>query len=414
MMILFIEGNRVKSFVKYCFAILLVVLSSNGFIYGQKINIDILKAKALRDSNNDIGAINLLSNAIDAEERTVLYLERAEVYLSLGEYDKAIKDLELANIMEPGIADFALARSFSLKGEAAPAISFLEKNMNSDYKVREKEVLLEKDFNGIANTPEWKQFIRKDWYSSKETSISEIEYYISLGRTGEATEILNKLKNGYPEDRKLLYFEGLIQYVDGNYNKAMAILAPLVEAEPYNVDFLSLLANAGFAAGNYSVAAKNYRDLMEIDASNAAILLKLAECHNELLDYDRAISYVEIYLSLYPSNPIALNLAGIVERASGDYAMALRYFSRCLDESNDKPQFYNDRADTYFMLKSWELAANDYGMALDLEPGNAGTWLNKGIAHLNIQQTEMGCYCLKMAQKMGEERSLPLLEKNCD
>jgi tetratricopeptide (TPR) repeat protein len=403
----------VKSLVKYCIAILLMVLFSYEFSYGQDINIYILKAKALRESNKYMEAINLLSGAIDVEKKATLYLERADIYISLGLYDDAIKDLELANSIEPEIANFALARSLSLKGDAASAISFLEKNMKSKFKVREKEVLLEKDFNRISNTPEWKQFIRNDWYTSAETSISEIEYYISLGRTVEAKEILNRLKIGYPEDQKLFYLESLILYVEGNYEKAMAILSPLVEAEPYNVDFLSLSAKTRFAAGNYSGAAKNYQDLMEIGYSDASLLLKLAECYKEVLDYDKAISYVEIYLSLYPSNTNALDLAGTVERASGDYAMALRYFSRCLDENSDKPNLFNDRADTYFMLKSWELAANDYGMALDLDPGNAQSWLNKGIAHFNLQQTETGCYCLKMALKMGSEKALPLLEKNC-
>jgi len=42
-----------------------------------------------------------------------------------------------------------------------------------------------------------------------------------------------------------------------------------------------------------------------------------------------------------------------------------------------------DRANSYFISKSWDMAINDYSMSLDLKPANSDVWLNKGIALLN-------------------------------
>ena len=373
-----------------------------------------LKAKALVDGKNTLEAINILSSALDSEKNSKLYLKRADIYISLNQLDKAISDLKEADGMEPGIGSYGLARAYSLKGDPAMAISYLEKNMNSAYKIGEKEVLLDKYLTKISNTPEWKQFIKKDWYSKIESSISEIEYYVSLGRTSEALEILKDLENNYPEDPRLSYIKGYIAYANDQYREAMLIMVPLVDDEPYNVEYLNLLANSRFAMKNYAGAAESYLRLLNIGSDDASLLLKLAECYKGIFAYDKAISYIDIYLSLYPSNVDALNIGGSIERASGNYTNALRYYSKCLDEDSGEPRFYIDRADTYFVLKSWELAANDYGMALDLNPGNAESWLNKGISHLNLKQLETGCFCLEMAKKMGNDKASSLLERNCD
>ncbi len=387
---------------------------SQYYSCGQDIPLDILKAQALLENKKTGEAINILSSAIAADKTTGLYLERAEVYMSLGQLDKAISDLVEADNISPGAASFGLARVYALKGDAATAIGYLEKNMGSGYKMREKEVLLDQDLSRISNSQEWKQFIKKEWYSRIEKSISEIEYYISLGRTGEAMDILNELKSDYAEDNKLTYIEGYIKYASGQYREATTIMAPLVQEEPANADYVRLLADASFANGDYAGAAMNYLGLLKVGDADAIILLKLAECYKGGLDYDEAASYVDLYLSLYPSDTDALSLGGSIERAAGNYNSALRYYSKCLEANSGEPRFYIDRADTYFMVKSWELAANDYGMALDLNPDNSESWLNKGISHLNLRQEDTGCFCLKMAQKMGDDRASFLLERNCE
>jgi len=66
-----------------------------------------------------------------------------------------------------------------------------------------------------------------------------------------------------------------------------------------------------------------------------------------------------------------LDLAGKVEARAGDNLKALQYFSENLKLHPNDPECYIDRADSYFVSRSWDLAINDYSMSLDLNPANS-------------------------------------------
>ena len=122
-----------------------------------------------------------------------LYTERAEVYIYTGDYSKAISDFNEANKIAPLFAEYGLSRIYALKGDAKTALYHLEMNLNSPFKRSEKEILLDPAFATVENSPEWRQFWKKEWYSAMEKGISEIEYYVSTGKIEESRIILSEL-----------------------------------------------------------------------------------------------------------------------------------------------------------------------------------------------------------------------------
>ena len=114
-----------------------------------------------------------------------------------------------------------------------------------------------------------------------------------------------------------------------------------------------------------------------------------AECYRKTGETDKALNDIARYLDLYPGNKKALSFAGKVESASGDNLKALEYFSENLKLHPNDPECYIDRANSYFVSKSWDWAIKDYSMSLDLEPGNSDAWLNKGISFLTQERRMM-------------------------
>ena len=91
----------------------------------------------------------------------------------------------------------------------------------------------------------------------------------------------------------------------------------------------------------------------------------------------------------------------------------MEYYSENLKLHPANPHNYVDRANIYYMSKSWENAISDYAMALDLKPDNPDAWLNKGICLLNKGNTEDACHDFRKALSLGNKKAASYISSNC-
>jgi tetratricopeptide (TPR) repeat protein len=282
--------------------------------------------------------------------------------------------------------------------------------MNSPYKRAEKEIMLDQAFHSLDNRAEWRQFWKKEWYSISEKSVSEIEYYVSAGKIDDSKEVLSELKKSYDKDDDIIYAEALVNQASGKNDEVIKAISGLSSASD---KVLMLLAKAQAAQNNPSGASDTYTRLLNSGMANAEIYLMRADCYRKTGESDKAMDDVKKYLDIYPDNSDALSLAGKIEVKSGDNLRALEYFSRNLKLHPNDPQIYLDRANSYFISKSWDNAANDYSMSLDLNPDNSDAWLNKGISLLNEGKVEDACHDFRKSLRLGNKRVAEYISKNC-
>ena len=392
---------------------LFLFLLSAGIIFGQQTVYYILKARALTEAGKPEQAINLLNGAIDSTKESRLYNERAEANILKGDYSGAISDYNEANKIIPFSGDYGLARIYALKGDAATALYHLELNLNSTDKKTEKYILLDPAFGTIDNRQEWRQFWKKEWYSISERSISEIEYYLSVGKIDQSREVLSDLKNRFESNVDILYAESLINLATGNYSEVVKDVAGITAQNQGDGKYLRMLAKAQTGASDPVGASATYTQLLASGVADAGLLLLRADCYQKTGEMDKALNDIRKYLEIYPENKTALSLAGKVEAKSGDNLTALEFFTQNLKLHPDDPECYVDRATSYFVSRSWEMAINDYSMSLDLKPGNSEVWLNKGIALLNSGRTEDACHDFRRSFSLGNKRVTDYISKNC-
>jgi tetratricopeptide (TPR) repeat protein len=393
---------------------LFLVLLSAGILSGQQAVDYILKARALTQAGKPDQAINLLSGAISGGVKEGrLYTERAEANILKGEYSAAISDFNEANKISPFSGEYGLSRIYALKGDAATALYHLEINLNSAFKKGEKEIMLDPAFSIIENRPEWRQFWKKEWYSITEESISEIEYYVSAGKIDESKALLAELKKSYKSNDDILYADALINLSSSNYPEAIKIITGLTESNPGNEKYLRILARAQTAVSDPAGASTTYSQLISSGVADAELLILRAECYKKTGENDKALKDIDKYIEVYPENRTALSLAGKIETISGDNLKALDFFTQNLKLHPNDPECYIDRANSYFVSKSWDLAINDYSMSLDLKPGNSDVWLNKGISLLNSGKTEDACHDFRRAFSLGNKRVTDYISRNC-
>jgi tetratricopeptide (TPR) repeat protein len=301
--------------------ILFLVFSS--IISGQTFDI-ILKARVLTMSGKPDQAIELLSGALAQNGNdNRLFLERAEARQMKGDYSGAITDYTSANSLVQGSGEYGLARIYSLKGDVSTAIQHLERNLSSNFRKSEKEILLDPSFTVIENKPEWRQLLKKEWYPDSEKRINELEYYASIGNLTEAKSVLSGLRSDYKTDNTVLYGDALIGYAEGRYSEAVKILSGLVNNDEKNERYLRLLAKAQTGNKNSSGASDVYTKMLNLEIADAGLLLSRAECYLKTGETNKASSDLERYLNINPVDKDAISLAGRVEVASGDNLKAL-------------------------------------------------------------------------------------------
>ncbi len=382
-------------------------------VNGQQTVYNILKARALNDAGKPEQAVSLLNAAIAVTSDGRLFSERAEANVMKGDYSAAISDLNEANRLVPSSGEYGLSRIYALKGDASTALYHLELSMNSPFKKSEKEIMLDPAFSTIENGQEWRQFWKKEWYTVPEKRISEIEYYVSAGKIEDSKEVLSDLKSGYDNTPEVMYAESLISLAAGRYSDAIKSLTALNSQNPGNEKYLLTLAKAQSGASDPAGASATYSQLINSGIPDAGLLLLRADSYSKTGETDKALSDIHEYLEFYPDNTTAISMAGKTETRSGDNIKALEYFSKNLKLHPNDPQCYVDRADAYFISKTWDLAINDYGMSLDLKPANSDVWLNKGIALLNTGKTEDACHDFRIAFKLGNKRVADYISRNC-
>jgi tetratricopeptide (TPR) repeat protein len=393
--------------------ILVSALLFSGIISGQTVFDLLLTAKALDKSGKPDQAIEILSVALKDQQDSRLFLERAEANFIKGNYSAALSDYNSANNLVKFSGEFGLARTYAMKGDAATSLYHLELNLKSQLKRSEKEIMLDPVFTRIENRPEWRLFWKQEWYSAADKSISEIEYFLSAGKGNEAGEALSELQKNYPGNENILYGSALINLSSGKYADAIKKLTGLLAGNPENEKYLRALARAQTGASNPAGASATYSTMISLEIPDADLFMLRAECYKKTGETEKAMADLQKYLSIYPENKDAISMAGKTEASSGNNLKALEYFSQNLKLHPNDAGCYIDRANSYFLSKSWDWAVKDYSMSLDLDPENSETWLNKGIALLNSGRTEDACHDLRMSLSLGNKRAVDYISRNC-
>jgi len=395
------------------FLVLMNSLVFAGVIFAQQPVDYLMRAKAFIESGKTTEAIALLSEGLLKNQDYRFYTERAEAFMAGGDYKSATADYQSGNALVLSSGEYGLARIYAMKGDAVNSLKHLEKNIDSPFKKKEKEIMLDAAFSLIENSPDWRQFWKKDRYSIVEKKISEIEYYVSIGKTEDAGAVLNELAADYPEDSNTQYAKAMVDISQGKSNESITILTKLLETDKKNETYLRLLAKAQTSSGNPSGASQSYSDLIDIGIADAGLFILRAECYNKTGETDKAIKDVTKFIELYPESKTALSFAGRIEAQSGDNLKALDYFSRNLKLHPNDPECYIDRGNSYFVSKTWDNAIRDYSMALDIQPSNSDSWLNKGLSLLNTGKTEDACHDFRTALNLGNKKATSYISRYC-
>ena len=199
----------------------------------------------------------------------------------------------------------------------------------------------------------------------------------------------------------------------GQYREAAGMLAELTAGNDIPASWRLALAEARAGEGSYYAAASVYGKLMDDACPDPGLLLKRARMLLKAGDRDAARSDLEKYLSLDPDNSEALGLTGKTFAEEGAIYEALPYLNANVDKHPGEAKAFSLRGDAWLAARTWDKAAEDYTMSLDLEPDDAAVNLNLGIALINSGRADDACHYLRRAKALGDKDAAQYLARYC-
>jgi len=173
---------------------------------------------------------------------------------------------------------------------------------------------------------------------------------------------------------------------------------------------------------NYIDAVEYYEAVARKSSPTPRLLNKIGICQLQMRRYKDARKSLQKAVKRDPKFADALNNLGVVyyelgvENHSGrDFGHAIKMYDQAIAVENDAASFYNNRGAAYFSKKEYDKGAQDYAMALQLDPDIFERTTRGGVQAQLPSPEDRARYeyvVAKIYAKAGEnERSLHYLRK---
>jgi len=343
-----------------------------------------------------------------------IFMQRGESYYLMGKYKQAAEDFIRAEAIHPDCSAFWLAKSYAKLDNPTEAVKYLEQHLKSDFKKPEKDILLNKTFEKLERTSEWRNLWKEDWYSEFERQKSDIEYQISNSNLDDALGTINTLLHQKEDDASLFYFRAMTYEKKFKYSQALVDYSQAVELSEGRIEYRLSRVNLYKLMQRPVDALKDLNDILLEYPEMFKLYLERSEVYKQLKSYKLAREDINNYLVYFPDRDDVLYMGGMICYEEGSYFSSLKYFNRALGLSQANKEYFVARGLTYSHLQTYSYADSDFGMALDLDPNDSEIYLHRGTARVKIGKLEGACYDFKKAFELGEKEALSFLQEYCD
>lgn len=389
------------------------VLLASQLLSGQTGYETLLRAVTLAGRGEAGEAAVLLAGTGEINGDAALLAVRGDIFLKASMIKEAKTDYMRAESLRQGSGLYGLAKCAAAENDARTAVSLLEAHLKSSFRKSEPEILLDGAFSPVSSSPEWRALWKKDWYRGYERKSWEIDNYLKSGRTELAEGAYAELSSVYPGMPVTEYSRARILMAGGRYREATAILSGITQESDTPAAWLYALAEAREGEGSYYAAAAVYDRLTGARTPDPGLLLKKARMLIRSGDRDAAKKEMQRYIAIDPDNTEALGLIGRTYAEEGAIYEALPYLNENVEKHPGEASAFRLRGDAWLAARTWDRAAEDYTMSLDLDPDNGAVNLNLGVALINSGRSEDACHYLRKARSLGVKEATDYLAKYC-
>lgn len=374
-----------------------------------------LKAQAFWVNQQTDSALTVLSQLIEGKHNTEKWLIlRSQIYFKNGQIEEAINDLLQVEKKRPGMASYLLAKAYALSHDTANTLFYLEKNLNSAYKVTKNVIMQEKSFYFLHKTDYWKKLWEKEWYNRYEYYEGEMRYqYEANNWTGVIYMMAEMGKDVRRLSAHAFYMTAMAYLKLENYAAALNYFSLALSKSKKESLYYAARGDCYLQMKNYAKALDDYTRAIELSPEIPAYYLQQIQA---LMGLKKSNTAFEIALSIKQLFPIDKDVTYTFAQTafqSNRYLDALASVNQLLATSPDDSAYLHLRALCYTKTAMITQALKDYDKLLQKYPRQPVYWFERGWLYFQINEKQKACNDWQQSARLGNPKASQLLWENC-
>jgi tetratricopeptide (TPR) repeat protein len=329
-------------------------------------------------------------------------------------FEGAEKDFQIALSFDYNEAFLYLAKLYAEQNKPAQSVASLNKYLEKITIANPYKVFKDESLRKIHNSNEWQDFINNFHPTQIQESIINAEQNLVKQNYFAAHQVIIDAQVHNPASAILFEYNSEIYAKEGNITLARTEIKKAVNIAPGNIEYLCKLADYDYSLGDYQSAYKNYQVVNASSPEYFIVYTKLARTCLKLKKPAESKKLSFKFLEFFPNDTSAILLNAKSDFELKDYKSTLISINSLMKKYPPHADWFLLRGMTYYETNTFNSAAYDLSMSLDLNPNNLDANYYMGLAEIEKGNKQLACYYFQRALKLGDNRAYNKIEKNCD
>jgi tetratricopeptide (TPR) repeat protein len=374
----------------------------------------ILQAKAFELKKMPDSSLLYLTKALELKPNNIDFVMlKADLFYKTSNFDSAIFYYEQANKTVSGIGNYGLTRVYARKKDYPVSLKYLEKHLDSKYRLPEAQIKLDAAFRVMDKEGVWTDLWNKEWYSKYDDQVRDATFMLNNKDYEGVILYVNGLVKSGSKKHELMAIRAKAYFELANYNTAVFDYSIAISASKKNPDYYYERALAYDKLKNYKQAVDDYSQVILFEPSMFSAYLKRAADLRLLGKYTDAAADVDFYLSFFSDDDGALYISGLIAFDMEYYIKSLDALSKAIKFDSTKASYYETRAKVYEKNNLLIYAEKDYTKALTITPNNAEAYFNRGNINYALGNKNDACADWKKATAIGHYKASENIQRYC-
>jgi tetratricopeptide (TPR) repeat protein len=199
------------------------------------------------------------------------------------------------------------------------------------------------------------------------------------------------------KDLEKIYDDGVKEYRDKNYDKALEYFEELVQLDDTRPDPYANIAVIKKIQKDYKGAFEYLNKAIKIDPKNAHFHGNMGNLLREVKDYENSIKAYSNAIRLNPKDPMNYNNLGIAYENMGDNDRAIMAYKEAVRADGDFAKAVNNIGVVLYKQKKYQEAADIFEIALKTDPNYKEVHSNRGACLNKLKEYDEAEKELKLA-----------------
>ncbi|MGP1415634.1 MAG: tetratricopeptide repeat protein [Treponema sp.] len=325
--------------------------------------------------------------------------------------EEIVEDVPIPSKKKMGKQEFGLVlQSFLVKGDYDGALSLFSRKEEVETEVLEDEstkvlhlsILI--SANKMTEASSLITKLEEEYPDNVEILYCRAMIAQSKNDEKTKTEYLKKILTRFPHDSWALTEQGLDLYTKKNYNGAKSKFLAALKNSPKNVEALLGLARVNYMQNRLKDAEANLNLALEVQKNNSIALAELARIKSETNRILQAVEDMKKAIEIDKDIPSHWLDLGIYSMQIGKKLEAKEAFSHVIELEPSSYMAYIYRAGINDELGFSKEALDDYNKIISLYPSYYFAFEGAGILYIQNQEWNKAVSCFKSVLKRASNR----------